>query len=171
MLTIRTEQREDAGAVYRVNAEAFGREVEARLVEAIRRSEAYLPELSLVVEREGSVVAHVLFSKVHIEGSEQAERLLALGPVAVLPAWQRQGIGTALVRAGLERAAALGFAGVVLVGHPSYYPRFGFQPARQFGLRVPFPVEEDAFMALPLRPGGLDAAAGTVVFSEPFQQI
>jgi putative acetyltransferase len=171
MLTIRPERREDADAVEQVNTEAFGAEGEARLVNAVRPLDAYVPELSLVAEREGTVVAHALFSRVQIEGNPQAEMLLALGPVAVLPERQRQGIGTMLIRAGLERAAALGFAGVVLVGHPSYYPRFGFRSAKEFGLRLPFPVEEEAFMALPLRPGGLDAAAGTVVYSEPFLQF
>jgi predicted N-acetyltransferase YhbS len=116
-------------------------------------------------------VGHALLSKVQIEGNDPACGLLALGPVAVLPEWQRQGYGGQLIRSGLERAASLGYSGVVLVGHPTYYPRFGFRPASGFGLRLPFSVPDEVFMALPLRPGGLDNAEGLVRFAEPFQEV
>lgn len=168
MLTIRPERPVDADAVARVHVEAFGGEEEAQLVAALRTTSAYVPAVSLVAERGDEVVAHALFSKIEVPGREPLGGLVALGPVAVLPRCQRQGIGSALIRAGLERAAPLGFAGVVLVGHPSYYPRFGFQPASRFGLRLPISVPDEAFMALPLRPGGLDGVAGVVYYAEPF---
>jgi putative acetyltransferase len=97
--------------------------------------------------------------------------LLALAPVAVRPGWQRQGIGGQLIRTGLESAAALVFRAVVLIGHPTYYPRFGFTPARSFGLECPFPVPDEVFMALPLRPGGLDGVRGTIVYPPAFGEV
>jgi putative acetyltransferase len=104
--------------------------------------------------------------------NESAEcGLLALGPLAVRPEWQRQGIGSQLVRTGLERARALGYRAVVLVGHSTYYPRFGFTSARARGLDAPFPVSDEHFMALPLCPGGLDSIRGTVHFAPAFQEV
>jgi putative acetyltransferase len=171
VLTIRSETPQDAAGVERVNREAFGREQEGLLVTAVRLSDVYVQDLSLVAERDGAVVGHVLFSRVRLEGSDVERELLALGPVAVAPPCQRQGIGAALIRAGLERATELGYDGVVLIGHPSYYPRFGFRPARDFGLRTTFAVPDEAFMALPLREGGLEDSAGTVVYSPPFHEV
>lgn len=169
MTAIRPETAADHAAIERVNTLAFGRELEARIVSGVRGTEAFVPELSLVLEQDGEIVAHVLLSRVQIEGNAAVTAVLGLGPVAVLPERQRQGFGSRLIRAGLERAAALGFAGVILLGHPTYYPRFGFQPASGYGMRLPFSVADEAFMARPLRPGGLDDVAGVVLFSEPFR--
>ncbi|HVR71924.1 MAG TPA: N-acetyltransferase, partial [Vicinamibacteria bacterium] len=114
---IRAEEPGDHAAVFRVNAEAFGQEVEARLVDALRGSSAFIPELSLVAVRDGEVAGHILFSRISISGSTSASAL-ALAPMAVLPACQRLGIGSALVRQGLAEAARLGHGAVIVVGHP-----------------------------------------------------
>jgi putative acetyltransferase len=167
---IRPETSTDQGAIREINEQAFGRPNEAGLVDAIRASAAFIPELSLVAERNGVLVGHVLFSPVTVEGAEEAG-LLALGPIAVRPEWQRQGIGGELIRAGLGRAEALGYRAVILVGHPAYYPRFGFTSARACGLEAPFPVPEEVFMALPLRPGGLKGIHGTVVYPPAFSEV
>ncbi len=167
-MTVRTELPADGEAVRRVNLAAFGGPDEARLVDSLRVSRAFIPALSLVAEDEGEVIGHILFTHLGLAGNGEQGDVLALAPLAVLPERQRRGIGSALVRAGLERAADLGFRAVVVVGHPEYYPRFGFLPARYFGLSCPFDVPDDVFMAFPLRPDGLEGVSGTVVYDPAF---
>jgi putative acetyltransferase len=170
MATVRQESPADHQAIREIHEEAFGRAVEARLADALRASSAFVPELSLVAERDGRVVGHALFSRATLVGDEPVE-LLALGPIAVRPECQRQGIGGALIRAGLERAEAMGFRAVVLVGHPTYYPRFGFTPARAAGLETTFAVSDEAFMVCPLPPRGLEGVRGTVRFAPAFDAV
>ena len=117
-------------------------------------------------ERE-PIVGHVLLSPVTIDGKDEP-RGLGLAPLAVLPAYQRQGIGTRLVEAALRRARLLGYAYVVVLGHPRYYPRFGFVPASRFGLRYEQRALDDAFMALELVPGALNGISGPVRYSPAF---
>jgi putative acetyltransferase len=171
MITIRPETAEDYAAIHEVNALAFGREVEARLVEALRRLPDFIPDLSLVAVEADRVVGHILFSPIVIETKDGAVPALALATLAVRPEFQYQGIGSALVRDGLERSRALGHRIVVVVGHPAYYPRFGFAPARARGLEAPFPVPDDAFLALELVPGALDGVAGMVRYPPPFEGV
>jgi predicted N-acetyltransferase YhbS len=167
---IRAERTEDREAITDVNTQAFGRKAEAELVERIRQSIGFFPELSLVAERAGRIVGHALFSGVAVQKETGRLDVLALGPIAVVPDVQRQGIGGRLIRAGLEIGAQAGFPAVVLIGHPTYYPRFGFTPAGRHGLKLTFEVPDDVFMAIPLRPAGLDElAGGTVIYPEAFR--
>jgi putative acetyltransferase len=168
MTTIHPETAEDYAAIHEVNALAFGREVEARLIEALRRMPDFIPELSLVAVEDGRVVGHILFSPMAIETKEDAVPALALAVLAVRPESQNQGIGSQLVREGLERCRSLRHRIVVVVGHPPYYPRFGFSPARARGLDAPFPVPDEAFMVLELVPGALRGVAGMVKYPPPF---
>ena len=168
MPTIRPETAEDYDATHEVNALAFGREVESRLVEALRALPDFIAGLSLVVVEASRVVGHILFSPFVIEMKDGAVPALTLAPLAVRPEFQNQGIGSQLVRDGLERCRTLGHRIVVVVGHPNYYPRFGFCPARARGLEAPFPVPDEAFMVLELVPGALDGVAGMVRFPPPF---
>jgi len=170
MITIRPETVEDYEAIGEVNALAFGQEDEATLVEKLRGSSGFIPELSLVAVEGGRVVGHILFSPFVIETKDGAVPALTLAPLAVRPGFQNQGVGSALVRDGLERCRTLGHRIVVVVGHPPYYPRFGFSPARARGLEAPFPVPDEAFMVLELVPGALDGVAGTVRFPPPFSE-
>ena len=168
MISIRPEGIADAAGVHRVNELAFGRPDEARLVDALRA--AANPYLSLVAVNEaGEVIGHVLLTPITVEGESAESPLLGLGPLAVLPDLQRQGIGSELMRAALEAARALGSGGVVLLGHPEYYPRFGFQPASRWGLRCEYPVPDEVFMALELRPGGFPA--GLVRYHPAFAEV
>jgi putative acetyltransferase len=171
MITIRPETTEDYAATHEVNALAFGREVEAALVEALRGLPDFIPELSLVAVEAGRVVGHILFSPMVIETKEGAVPAVALATLAVRPEFQNQGIGSELVRDGLERCRSLGHRIVVVIGHPAYYPRFGFSPARTRGLEAPFPVPDEAFLALELVPGALDGVAGMVRYPPPFSEI
>jgi putative acetyltransferase len=166
-VAVRPERAGDARGIRAVLAAAFGRTDEADLVEALRVSDAWLPGLSLVAVVDEDVVGHVLFTRATIGGAHQA---LALAPLAVEPSLQRQGIGDALVRAGLAAARSLGERVVVVLGHPSYYPRFGFEPAVPRGLTSVFARGEHAhsFMALPLQPGALEGVRGRVDYAAEF---
>ena len=170
-MQIRLELPGDREAVYRVNQLAFGQENEARLVEALRRSSAFIPELSLVALDDSEVVGHILFSRITVQGEDQAHTALALAPMAVLPSFQRKGIGSALVRRGLDEARSLGHLVVIVVGHPDYYPRFGFVPAQPLGILSPFEVPSEAFMVLELEPRALRGIQGLVNYPPEFNEV
>jgi putative acetyltransferase len=161
---VRPEEHEDRDAVRRVHRLAFAGDDEARLVDALR--DGGFARVSLVAEAEGEVVGHVLFSEMRIDTRTGPVPALALAPLAVVPACQRRGIGSELVRRGLERCAAAGHRVVIVLGHPEYYPRFGFSAALAEPLLAPFSGE--AFMALELVPGALGGVAGRVVYPPPF---
>jgi putative acetyltransferase len=161
-IAIRPEAPGDEGAIRRVNERAFGGRAEADLVDALRGSEFWLPELSLVAEDDSEIVGHVLFSVVPLDSGPG---LLSLGPMAVVPERQRTGIGTALVQRGLERARDTPYPLVVVLGHPEYYPRFGFAPARRLGIATPYEAPDEAWMALAL-PGHDREVRGTVVYPQ-----
>ncbi len=166
---IREERSEDEAAVAAIVEQAFGRSLEADLVASLRRAGA--AALSLVAEQEGRVLGHILFSAVIIEGDAEGFAAVGLAPLAVLPAFQRLGIGSALVSAGLERCREIGFSRVLVLGDPAYYQRFGFTPAAAAGIRFPGEVPEEAFMAIALEPGALEGCAGTVRYAPEFDAV
>jgi len=170
-LVIRAETVDDVAAIRAVNVAAFGRENEARLVEASRRSPDFIRELSLVADEAGHVVGHILFSAIRILSRASAIPALALAPMAVLPGLQNRGIGSRLVRVGLGECRRLGHRIVIVVGHPAYYPRFGFSSARAYRLEAPFPVPDSAFLALELVPGALAEARGPVEYPPAFSEV
>lgn len=169
MLNIRAETPEDYAAVREVNEEAFGGRGEADLVDALRKNAR--PYLSLVAELERRIVGHIFFSPVKIEAETDAPAAFGLAPMAVLPEFQKRGIGLKLVRTGLEECRRLGHQVVVVLGHPGYYPRFGFVPARQKGLRCEYPVPDEAFMVLELKEGALSGRAGLVRYNPEFGKV
>lgn len=166
---IRTERSGDEAAIRQVVSAAFGGSAEADLVEALRRSEAWVPGLSLVAADDARVVGHVLFTRAVIRGASEIP-VLALAPVAVAPDRQGRGIGDALVRAGLAAARAAGERIVIVVGHPAYYPRFGFVPAVPRGITSVFAQGEhaDSFMAMELQPSALDGVTGAAEYAAAF---
>jgi putative acetyltransferase len=168
---VRRETPADYAAVETVNRLAFGQDREARLIEAVRQAAEYIPELSLVAEVDGQVVGHILFSPIAIRTAVKSAAALALAPMAVRPEFQRRGIGSQLVRAGLEACRRLGHARVIVLGHAAYYPRFGFAPASRWGIRTPFPAPDEAFMALELDPSALDGCAGVVEYPPVFNEV
>jgi putative acetyltransferase len=161
---IRAETPPDHEAIRRVNQLAFGREEEGRLVDALRREE--YSRLSLVAEVEDQVVGHILFSYLPIITENRLLPALALAPMAVAPEHQRRGIGTELVRRGLELCREQGFGIVVVVGHPNYYPRLGFSADLAKPLVSPFAGE--AWMAAELTPRALEGVRGRVEYPPPF---
>lgn len=164
---IRDENPGDFEQVRRIVNEAFESSAEASLVEHLREQAS--PLISLVAEESGSVVGHIMFSPVTIENFDGL--IFGLAPMAVAPSRQRHGVGSALVREGLERCRAFGAVGVVVLGHPAYYPRFGFASASGFGLSSVYEVPDDAFMALELVAGGFGPAAGQVNYHPAFNAL
>ncbi|MEE8257558.1 MAG: N-acetyltransferase [Acidobacteriota bacterium] len=179
MTRVRAETAKDYAAVQEVNKLAFGGEGESRLVEALRKSPRFRPQLSLVALRDQEIVGYILFSPAVIEGAIEKEQeagendvpVLVLGPMAVLPEYQRQGIGSQLVRHGLVECKRLGFGIVILVGHPGFYPRFGFMPARAKGLECIYKVSNEAFMVAELVPGALKGVRGMVRYPVEFDAV
>lgn len=162
---IREELPGDLSAIHAVNAQAFETGEEARLVDALREAGAI--ELSLVAVDGDRVVGHICFSPATIDRGMVRANLVCLAPMAVEPGRQRQGVGSALVREGLERLRERRHVAIVLVGHPDYYPRFGFVRGSSFGLRCSFECPDEAFMAMELEPGALAGLQGGVVRFRP----
>lgn len=165
-MDIRTEKPEDLEAVRQVNIAAFGRENEANLVDRLRGMES---TFSFVAVQSDRIVGHILFSPVVLAGKCSSNlSILGLAPVAVLPEYQRQGIGTLLIQQGLEECRRSGFQAVVVLGHPDFYSRFGFIPASRKSLKCEYDVPDEAFMVLELESGSLQDCSGTVKYRSEF---
>lgn len=172
-IVVRKETEKDYSICELVTDKAFEKEEhsdhrEQYLVAKLRKSEEFIPELSLVAEIEGKIVGHIMFTKLYIKSDERTEISLALAPVSVLPEYQNKGVGTKLVTEGLEKAKLLGYKSAIVLGHMNFYPRFGFKPASIWGVKAPFDVADDYFMALELESGGLNGANGTVIYAKEF---
>ncbi len=140
----------DAHAIREVNERAFGRPDEADIVDRVRASPGFLPGLSLIARVGGMVVGHAMFSAVPVEIGGERWIAIALAPVAVTPEMQRLGVGSALIREGIRICTVQRHRLIAVIGHPEYYPRFGFVPASRFGISCNIPVPDSVFMALPL---------------------
>jgi putative acetyltransferase len=164
--TIRPERPADADAVRAVTTAAFGQPDEARIVDRLReRAQVYL---GFVATDGHAVVGHILFTPVTLRDDESSHAVMALAPMSVLPAWQRRGVGSALVRAGLRACRDAGHDVVAGVSRPDYYPRFGFVRARPLGLTSEPPFPDEAFMVAELTLGALQGRRGVVVYGEEF---
>lgn len=166
-VTIRHEEPADRAAVHAVNVAAFERSAEADLVDHLRDQAS--PIVTLVAERDGDIVGHILFTPVTVDGDGDSWAAMALGPMAVRPDVQRQGVGRALVKEGLRRCKELNVPAVFVLGHPDYYPRFGFEPASRHGCRCQWDVPDDVFMVRLLR--GHNTAGGLVQYHKAFDAV
>jgi putative acetyltransferase len=166
MIQIRQEQPEDVPAIQEVESLAFGQPDEARLVERLRKNSQ--GTLSLVAVRDGRIVGHILFSSVTIDGEGSSAAGMGLGPLAVLPEVQRQGIGSALAREGIRILESQGCPFIVVLGHARYYPRFGFETASRYGLRCTWSVPGDNFMILVLDDSSLSNLRGEARYRPEF---
>jgi putative acetyltransferase len=165
---VRPEAAPDHDAIRRVHELAFAPSpAEARLVDELRAAGDLVPDLCLVAVEGGEVVGHIAYSRARLESGHE---VLSLAPMGVLPGRQRRGIGSALVRESLRRAAGTGFPLVVVLGHPEYYPRFGFEPAAPLGAIDPYGAPPEAWMALRL-PRYVPEARGLVTYPEAFALV
>lgn len=167
MTSIRRERPEDTAAIRVINEAAFAQSAEADIVDALRDS---CPDiLSLVAETDGGIVGHILFSPVTIEDGPQSRQGMGLAPIAVMPNRQRQGIGSKLVEAGLEILRERGCPFVIVLGHPEFYPRFGFVPASRHGLRCEWEgVPDAALMVLVLDEASIEGVTGVARYRDEF---
>ncbi len=174
-LSIRQEESTDHQIVFDLIKSAFQEEEisdhqEQFLVQRLRNSDAFIPELSLVAELNGQVVGHILLTKVLIKNDIQEFTSLALAPVSVLPNYQRKGIGGQLIQSAHQKAKSLGYTSIVLLGHENYYPRFGYQQAHLFGINFPFEAPRENCFVLELIPNTLQAVYGTIEYAQEFYQ-
>ncbi|HRN94665.1 MAG TPA: N-acetyltransferase [Chitinophagales bacterium] len=170
-LNIQQETAQDFNAVFELNKLAFGQENEPKLVELLRKSSAFIPELSLVAWFQNQIVGHILFTKIKIVNNENDTESLALAPMAVLPEFRQKGIGGQLVNSGIEEAKELGYKSIIVLGHEHYYPKFGFEPAEKWNIKSPYDVPANVFMALELTPNGLENTSGLVVYPKEFDTV
>jgi predicted N-acetyltransferase YhbS len=145
----------------------FATHDEYLLVQRLRKGNAFIPELSLVAESDNKIVGHILFTRMSIRGSEDFESL-SLAPVSVLPEYQGRGIGSELIRKGLNIAKDLGFESVIVVGHQDYYPKFGFERASKWGIKSSFELPDEVFMAMELNRDALKGKSGVIKYAEEF---
>jgi putative acetyltransferase len=167
MIEIRDELPDDDAAVRAVHVLAFGGEAEAHLVELLRNSKQ--APIALVATTGGQVIGHLMFSPITVADAFEDFRGIALAPVAILPEFQNQGIGSKLIRNGLEACRRAGYDAVVVLGHTTYYPRFGFSRATDYGLTNEYDAQE-AFMVMELRPGTLERIGGLVKYMPAFRE-
>lgn len=165
MLEIRPEERGDIAAIRDVNRRAFGQDQEGNIVDALRANGGAL--LSLVATQHGRIVGHIMYSPAGVG------RILgaALGPMAVVPEEQGNGIGTKLVEVGNGQLARLGYPLIVVVGHPKFYSRFGFRPASTYGVTCAWDLPDDVFMVMALDDTKMAAAAGAAVYRPEFMSV
>lgn len=169
MIIVRAERTEDLEAIHRINERAFGQPNEANLVDALRANAT--PFISLVAIVNEQVTGHISFSPVTIQSENGNFTAIGLAPMSVLPEYQNQGIGSRLVREGLRECQRLGHDIVVVLGHPNYYPRFGFAPASLKGLRSEYDVPDEVFMVTELRDGALGGRRGVVKYHAEFAKV
>ena len=168
MVEIRQENKNDYEEIYNVVKTAFetaehSDENEQDLVVALRNSDSFIPELSLVAIKDNKIVGHILFTKIKIGNHEE----LALAPLAVLPEYQKQGIGSKLIQQGHKIAKELGYHYSIVLGSETYYPKFGYVPAIQYGIKAPFEVSNENFMAIKLNDTDAEIK-GTVQYAKEF---
>lgn len=169
-ILVRKEEEKDYKKIYEVNKLAFGQENESKLIEKIRKGKNFIPDLSLVAEIGNKIVGHIMFSKIIIVGSSVFETL-ALAPMAVIPAFQKQGIGSELIKKGMAKAKEIGFDSIIVLGHRDYYPKFGFERASKWNIKCPFEFPDEAFMAIELTEKALENKAGTVKYPNEFLEV
>jgi putative acetyltransferase len=166
MFDFRYEKSQDIAGIRKVHESAFETWAEADLVDALRDEKAHV--ISMVAIRDNGIVGHILFSPVTLETDGSAVTLLGLAPMAVLAKYQRKGIGSKLVEKGLAEGRAKRYSAVVVLGHPGYYPRFGFVPSVNFSITSEYDVPPDVFLIKELKPGVLAGISGIAKYHKAF---
>ena len=169
-ITVRKEINEDVKAIDVVHMSAFEGEQEVGLIDSLRKSSSFIPDLSLVAEFKNRIVGHILLSKVTLKKGTASEDILALAPMAVVPSQSHRGIGSELVTASIDVAKKYNFGAIVVIGHPEFYQRFEFKPASTWNLHCNLPVPTEIISALELKPGCLGNDAH-VIFPSHFDKL
>ncbi len=172
-ISLRQETDTDYEAVFKVIEEAFSEVVDSDnkehfLVERLRNSEAFIPELSIIAESDGSIIGHILLTRIQITNDDESFSSLALAPVSVLPAFQKKGIGGQLIVEAHKIAKSLGHQSIVLLGHESYYPKFGYELASKYNITIPFEAPEENCLVIKLVRDGLNGVSGAVEYAKEF---
>jgi putative acetyltransferase len=168
-MIIREESADDAGGIRLVNKAAFETDGEADIVDLLREKDKFI--LSLVAEIEGQIVGHILFTPASINYKEKSFDVAGLAPMAVLPKFQKKGVGKALVNKGLELMHNTTYDAVIVLGHPEYYPKFGFEPASKYHITFELDVPDEAFMLLELKQGVLKNINGIAKYQPEFNEL
>jgi len=174
-MQIRPEEPKDYPTVFKLVEQAFlemqySSHTEHFIVEKLRKTDAYIPELSLVAEQGGDIVGHIILSKIKIDNGQEQFDALILGPVSVWPELHGQGIGSQLIKMSHKVAKALGHKIVVLLGHKDYYPRFGYKLMKDYGISLPHEATPENCMVIGLTPKTLEGVSGQVIYSKPFME-
>lgn len=169
-ITTRQEIPKDYSAITNINNLAFNQPQEGLLIEKLRKREEFIPELSLLAFVDEEPVGHILFFPVNIQTDAGPIPSLSLAPMAVLPDFQKKGVGKKLIEAGKSKANELNYGAIIVLGHPEYYPRFGFEMARKWNIRSPWNVPDEAWMAIELKDGALKNCEGMVVFPPEYYE-
>jgi putative acetyltransferase len=168
-MLIREASASDLSDVLCVESEAFGRDEEARLVRELLADPSAKPVLSLLAYKHNRAVGHILFTRAQLADSEETLSSVILAPLAVVPGVQKQGIGGQLIHQGLKHLNEAGTDLVFVLGHPEYYPRYGFEPAGRLGFEAPYPIPDkhaNAWMVQALRPGLIGSVSGRVLCAD-----
>jgi len=168
-MNIRKEIDSDKEKIWKVNVESFETEAEANLVNALRDSKILF--ISLIAEEDEEIVGHILFTPVELIGDDSGLKLMGLAPMAVLPGFQKKGIGSQLVKTGKEKCSTQGYDAIIVLGHPDYYPKFGFIPSVKYGIKSEYDVPDEAFMVLELKEGSLKDKKGVIKYHSTFGSV
>ena len=169
-ITVRQETSDDIRAIDVVHLSAFEGDNEVALIDSLRGSSSFIPQLSLAAEFNGRIVGHILLTKVRLLRDSGGLDILALAPMAVVPSQSHRGIGSELVKTALEKAKSMGYKAVVVAGHPEYYQRLGFSPASHWGMHTNLSVSNDAITAIELDEGALKGG-GNVIYPSMFEKV
>lgn len=167
-MNVRPEKRMDIPAIYELNVSAFDSSAEANLVNALRSEEN--DYISLVAENEKEIIGHIMFTPVLLEDYASA-RIMALAPMAVIEDFRGQGVGSKLIYSGIEACGEQKAGAIVVLGHPNYYPKFGFRAASRFELSSEYDVPEEVFMAMEIIPNYLAEKSGVIKYHEIFRSV
>lgn len=168
-MIIRVEEPSDIDKIWQLNSDTFETNIEANLINALRISGCEF--LSLVAETDGNIVGHILFTPVELTNDKHDLKIAGLAPMAVSTQYQKKGVGSKLVDAGLEYCKSKGYDAVVVLGHPTYYPKFGFVPSVKYDIKSEYDVPDNVFMILELMPKVLKGHNGIIKYHDEFNSV
>ena len=168
-MSIRAEKSADLDGISKINIEAFDTKEEVTIVNALRSSG--VTNISLVYEKNNELVGHILFTPVELIGDKSSLKLMGLAPMAVIPKFQNKGVGSSLIKEGIQQCIDNGYDAIIVLGHPDYYPKFGFVPSIKYGIKSEYDVPDEVFMALELKENILKGKHGIIKYHDAFNCV